>query len=135
MVSVSLPKRLRISPRKIDSRPIGVNYSKNNDVIMSYNPSYIVFPNIAPYSGNRIDTPQFVETVRNLFKTSNYDDEQRTSSYQFIWDPNIIGMDLISSTVMITHLSLKKFDLFEETFVTKLSLKEYTNFWMNLKLT
>ena len=77
MVSVSLPKRLRISPRKIDSRPIGVNYSKNNDVIMSYNPSYPVFPNIAPYSGNYIDAPQFVETVRNLFKTSNYDDEQK----------------------------------------------------------
>ena len=44
---------------------------------MSYNPSYPVFPNIAPYSGNRIDAPQFVETVRNLFKTSNYDDEQK----------------------------------------------------------
>ncbi|OUM56626.1 hypothetical protein PIROE2DRAFT_18668 [Piromyces sp. E2] len=26
-------------------------------------------------------------------------------------------------------------NLFEETFVTKLSLQEYTNRWMNLKLT
>jgi len=72
-----LTKAIENLSMKMDSKPVSVNYNDDNDVIMCYNSSYPVFPNIAPYSGNRIDVPQFVETIRNLFKASNYDDKQK----------------------------------------------------------
>jgi len=46
----------------MDSKSVSVNYNDGNDVIMDYNSSYPVFPNIAPYSENRIDAPQFVNS-------------------------------------------------------------------------
>ena len=118
--------------RKINLRNNGFMLDENVDV--STTNSYPVFPNIPPYSGNRVDAPQFVETVRKLFKTSNYDDEQKNfflSTHmgpEYNWynfnkldnDGNARSPDTV-------------LDLFEETFVTKLSIQEYTNRWMNLR--
>jgi len=72
-----LTKAIENLSMKMDSKPVSVNYNDGNDVIISYNSSYPVFPNIALYSGNRTDAPQFVKTFRNHFKVSNYDDEQK----------------------------------------------------------
>ncbi|OUM61269.1 hypothetical protein PIROE2DRAFT_12763, partial [Piromyces sp. E2] len=63
--------------RKLDAKPMSVNYTENHDAVMGYSSPYPVLPNISPNSGNRSDAPHFVETVRKLFQTSNYNDEQK----------------------------------------------------------
>ena len=131
-----LTKAIENLSMKMDSKPVSVNYNDGNDVIMSYNSSYPVFPNIAPYSGNRIDAPQFVETVRNLFKASNYDDEQKNFflSTHMGSEYNWYGFNKLDGDGS-PRKPEEVLDLFEDTFVRKLSLQEYTNLWMNLKLT
>ncbi|OUM60378.1 hypothetical protein PIROE2DRAFT_13887, partial [Piromyces sp. E2] len=122
--------------RKLDAKPMSVNYTENHDAVMSYSSPYPVFPNISPYSGNRSDAPQFVETVRKLFQTSNYNDEQKNFFLSTHMGPeyNWYGFNKVDNEGNARKPE-DVLNLFEETFVTKLSLQEYTNRWMNLKLT
>ncbi|OUM56627.1 hypothetical protein PIROE2DRAFT_18669 [Piromyces sp. E2] len=43
--------------RKLEAKPMSVNYTENHDAVMGYSSPYPVFPNISPYSGNRSDAP------------------------------------------------------------------------------
>jgi len=104
-----LTKAIENLSMKMDSKPVSVNYNDGNDVIMSYNSSYPVLPNIAPFSGNRIDALQFVETVLGIsLKLATTMTNKRISSYQLTWDLSTTGMDSINLTVMETLVNLKK---------------------------
>ncbi len=113
---------------------------KNNDFTfdetmdVTTGTSYPVFHNIPPYSGNRVDAPQFVETVRKLFETSNYDNEQKNFFLSTHMGPeyNWYNFNKVDNEGNARNPEMV-LDLFEETFVTKLSIQEYTNRWMNLK--
>jgi len=51
---------------------------------------------------------------------------KKNSSYQFIWNLNIIGMNKLDNDVNL-HKPKEILNLFEENFVTKLSLQGNTN--------
>jgi len=118
--------------RKIHVRNYGAALDESVDLPTTT--SYPVFPSIPPYSGNRVDAPQFVETVRKLFKTSNYDDEQKNFFLSTHMGPeyNWYNFNKLDSDGN-SRKPETVLDLFEETFVTKLSIQEYTNRWMNLR--
>ncbi len=120
--------------KKINIKNNGFTLDENIEVTTGH--SYPVFHNIPPYSGNRIDAPQFVETVRKLFKASNYDDEQKNFFLSTHMGPEY---NWYNFNKLDNEGNARKpetvLDLFEETFVTKLSIQEYTNRWMNLKFT
>lgn len=120
--------------RKINVKPTGFTLDENREVAAGN--SYPVFHNIPPYSGNRVDAPQFVETVRKLFKASNYDDEQKDFFLSTHMGPeyNWYNFNKLDNEGNARKPEMV-LDLFEETFVTKLSIQEYTNRWMNLKFT
>lgn len=54
---------------------------------------------------------------------------KKNSSYQFIWNLNIIGMNKLDNDVNL-HKPKEILNLFEENFVTKLSLQGNTNLQM-----
>ena len=118
--------------KRINTKNNGFMLDETMDV--STGTSYPVFHNIPPYSGNRVDAPQFVETVRKLFKTSNYDDEQKNFFLSTHMGPeyNWYNFNKLDNEGNARRPEMV-LDLFEETFVTKLSIQEYTNRWMNLK--
>ena len=120
--------------KKINTKPNGFTFDDNMEVAAGN--SYPVFHNIPPFSGNRVDAPQFVETVRKLFKASNYDDEQKDFFLSTHMGPEY---NWYNFNKLDNDGNARKpeavLELFEETFVTKLSIQEYTNRWMNLKFT
>jgi len=120
--------------KKINVKPNGFTLEEGMEVATGN--SYPVFHNIPPFSGNRVDAPQFVETVRKLFKASNYDDEQKDFFLSTHMGPeyNWYNFNKLDNDGNARKPEMV-LDLFEETFVTKLSIQEYTNRWMNLKFT
>lgn len=118
----------------INLRSSDVRMNVDNDLLIKT--PYPLDPKVDPYSGNTRDAPQFVETVRNLFKTYNFNEEKKLfflsthMGAENVWYNFVRNDDLGNPRTADEIL-----DLFEETFVTKLSIQEYTNKWLNLKLT
>ncbi|OUM56442.1 hypothetical protein PIROE2DRAFT_18956 [Piromyces sp. E2] len=122
---------------RIDTSHSGVTYDENNDVIMgNVGGVYRVISNIQPYSGDRKEAPQFVETVKKFFETTSLSDDQKNFFLSTHMGPEYNWYNFNKKdSVGNSRKAEEVLKLFEETFVRKLSIQEYTNLWLNLKFT